>query len=205
MVILRTQISIHAPLAGCDLTGQKEKAPTLISIHAPLAGCDRCIRRPSAAGGISIHAPLAGCDGIRCLIVRRTYPISIHAPLAGCDRRTRCSRRSTESFQSTHPLRGATVEVPVLGAVREHFNPRTPCGVRLINLCTPFWPMIHFNPRTPCGVRPGGQRLERRIRTFQSTHPLRGATTDADLASAPRIISIHAPLAGCDGVPAVAD
>ena len=40
---LKTEISIHAPLAGCDL-GQVERIDArhpAISIHAPLAGCDR--------------------------------------------------------------------------------------------------------------------------------------------------------------------
>ena len=39
---LKTEISIHAPLAGCDL-GQVERIDArhpAISIHAPLAGCD---------------------------------------------------------------------------------------------------------------------------------------------------------------------
>ena len=57
-----------------------------ISIHAPLAGCD-----PGDAGdlyalwGISIHAPLAGCDH-KLTATIKNIDISIHAPLAGCDR-----------------------------------------------------------------------------------------------------------------------
>ena len=80
-----------------------------------------------------------------------------------------------------------------------HFNPRTPCGVRLKRggfvglLCLfqsthPVWGATHlgksktrtaenFNPRTPCGVRQcagfvvGCSQLK-----FQSTHPVWGAT-----------------------------
>ena len=79
-------ISIHAPLAGCDLGYRPDDRETyVISIHAPLAGCDNrygahghrhtyfnprtpCGVRPApgevwpSSRRISIHAPLAGCD-----------------------------------------------------------------------------------------------------------------------------------------------
>ena len=56
----------------------------------------------------------------------------------------------------------------------------------------------NFNPRTPCGVRPRQNMDSRTVVTFQSTHPLRGATCAAGLTQAALAISIHAPLAGCD-------
>ena len=55
-------ISIHAPLAGCDSVDQRHGLGAAISIHAPLAGCDAYIRMLIAQDAISIHAPLAGCD-----------------------------------------------------------------------------------------------------------------------------------------------
>ena len=36
--------------------------PRDISIHAPLAGCDKQMANIIGIMGISIHAPLAGCD-----------------------------------------------------------------------------------------------------------------------------------------------
>ena len=57
---------------------------------------------------ISIHAPLAGCDATVEACDSATV-ISIHAPLAGCD-------YALSDILTPH-LR--------------HFNPRTPCGVRL--------------------------------------------------------------------------
>ena len=62
---------------GCGRTRQ-------ISIHAPLAGCDLRPSGPLQFADISIHAPLAGCDKFT-LVVAGTTVISIHAPLAGCD------------------------------------------------------------------------------------------------------------------------
>ena len=78
------------------------------------------------------------------------------------------------------------------------FNPRTPCGVRLlsdfpeahrpsISIHAPLAgcdlgavvhirAVINFNPRTPCGVRLDFLSQADKCGRFQSTHPLRGAT-----------------------------
>ena len=192
----------------------------LISIHAPLAGCDDVDLGDDKESRISIHAPLAGCDlvdGTACMLLVRfqsthplrgatrlrnkvacNKPISIHAPLAGCDRRRKPFKDDGR-----------------------YFNPRTPCGVRLFKDCLrEMWQ--NFNPRTPCGVRPSGilralirrgfqsthplrgatgffPHLQRR-NVFQSTHPLRGATAYEAVKGPGSVISIHAPLAGCDRV-----
>ena len=57
--------------------------------------------------------------------------ISIHAPLAGCDLINDCGLPDLVPFQSTHPLRGATTVGSFGFPIFRHFNPRTPCGVRL--------------------------------------------------------------------------
>ena len=82
----------------------------LISIHAPLAGCDALYSYLDGAACISIHAPLAGCD--LSTTIRKTS-------LSHFNPRTPCGVRhiaqvvsiNTITFQSTHPLRGATVQV----------------------------------------------------------------------------------------------
>ena len=78
------------------------------------------------------------------------------------------------TFQSTHPLRGAT------------------CSVR-------SWPRAAlFQSTHPLR---GATRLSWAMMPpslFQSTHPLRGATRVSDYAASHDGISIHAPLAGCD-------
>ena len=102
-----------------------------------------------------------------------------------------------------------------------YFNPRTPCGVRLSLSITPP-PASNFNPRTPCGVRPIPTLYLLPSCTFQSTHPVRGATMPCSFSSLACVsfqsthpvrgatvaeanlvvslpISIHAPRAGCDG------
>ena len=121
-------ISIHAPLAGCDVPAGCCATVAVISIHAPLAGCDRNDQTGDHRRAISIHAPLAGCDTM-CTGVIWSCGISIHAPLAGCDRR-----------------------IGFCAGQGNYFNPRTPCGVRLPQQRASS-SARHFNPRTPCGVR----------------------------------------------------
>ena len=144
--------------------------------------------------------PLRGATG-RKLCVVLTVIISIHAPLAGRD-----------SAKDLHSV------------FLDHFNPRAPCGARLkwainelglydISIHAPLAgrdtfdgnfcdiSQCHFNPRAPCGARPATTAAMQTAGRFQSTRPLRGAT----LVDAPILgnvhISIHAPLAGCDGRP----
>ena len=125
--------------------------------------------------------------------------ISIHAPRAGCDTSTKPGCVPARVFQSTHPVRGATFQGPAADCGQRDFNPRTPCGVRLIfsqrksthfaisihapragcdslsGLCL-YLGISHFNPRTPCGVRRVVHQTDHETDEFQSTHPVRGAT-----------------------------
>ena len=80
-------------------------------------------------------------------------------------------------FQSTHPLRGATL-APVYTGRTSRFQSTHPLRGATSSSC-------------PASISA----------LFQSTHPLRGATLRR---AAPRLagqISIHAPLAGCDEIP----
>ena len=59
---------------------------------------------------------------------------------------------------------------------------------------------LYFNPRSPCGERRFTASEMVRIKEFQSTLPVRGATTiDTEVLSFV-IISIHAPRAGSDAL-----
>ena len=55
-----------------------------------------------------------------------------------------------------------------------------------------------FNPRTPCGVRLERGSPPRTTKTFQSTHSLRSATGSGILSLVLFAVSIHALLAECD-------
>ena len=105
--------------------------------------------------------------------------ISIHAPLTGCDQYSYNPSLTYCIFQSTHPLRDATVGVsnsPETRGISIH-APLTGCDyVIYVVLYT--------------------------CRKFQSTHPLRDATqVSRTRRPVPFHISIHAPLTGCDLLP----
>ena len=120
-----------------------------------------------------------------------------------------------QSFQSTHPLRGATgrtmrksirffisIHAPLAGCdtspqmtgiALSDFNPRTPCGVRLLviivhraaGVISIYAPLAgcdaappsrradagYFNPRTPCGVRHRRGAAPRRRQDFNPRTP----------------------------------
>ena len=242
------QISIHAPLAGRD-RGGTVPVPRLcgISIHAPLAGRDdgsrdgdrrserfqstRPLRGATAAtldearaAVISIHAPLAGRDVERDGRGAGAGAFQSTRPLRGATK-IKAMTTDTKPFQSTRPLRGATAETT--RSLRDccYFNPRAPCGARLLGLGS-NQQADQFQSTRP--LRGATAELSRRLKAecqFQSTRPLRGATPDFQVSQtlrnyfnprAPcgarqqhgrrayisRCISIHAPLAGRDVFPA---
>ena len=86
-----------------------------------------------------------------------------------------CYTHDSHRFQSTRPVRGATMEI------RQYSSPR-----------------IRFNPRAPCGARPGHRRRAVNRQTFQSTRPVRGATESHINIDSQTFVSIHAPRAGRD-------
>ena len=127
-------------------------------------------------GSISTHAPLAGRDKIGVLCPYCVIWISTHAPLAGRD-------ANAGNWTITD----------------EDFNPRAPCGARLLaharvfrahaisthaplagrdvkETLLKFRLSCYFNPRAPCGARPSSTLTITLVTRFQPTRPLRGAT-----------------------------
>ena len=124
-------ISIHAPLAGSDRPQNSPIcSPCNFNPRSPCGERPDCITPTGYAEGfqstlplrgatyefiylrrtdvISIHAPLAGSDRIRGT-ADMPLLISIHAPLAGSDLLFIHGCTSHFKFQSTLPLRGATL------------------------------------------------------------------------------------------------
>ena len=103
---------------------------------------------------ISIHAPHAGCDVGARFGGPLPAAISIHAPHAGCDL------------------------INAIFTVRHvYFNPRTPCGVRHTEKGIPRTNSkisIHA-PHAGCDALNSSHSLF--LHLFQSTHPMRGATS----------------------------
>ncbi len=169
-----TPISIHAPRAGCDSTAQAGFVGWInFNPRTPCGVRREGIRYEKADGEISIHAPRAGCDRVCAGGVSERFDFNPRTPCGV--RRAMCAMVAlSHSFQSTHPVRGATTPLKVNhGASR--FQSTHPVRGATLEFCGNIH-AINFNPRTPCGVR-----LEK-----SGYH---GADTD---------ISIHAPRAGCD-------
>ena len=125
-------ISIHAAREGGDRMGATDFSDTDISIHAAREGGDACAtscalsirsfqstppvkaattlveyRRGMAA--ISIHAAREGGDYSRSASSALYSRISIHAAREGGDRQIRTNPRLCGEFQSTPPVKAATV------------------------------------------------------------------------------------------------
>ena len=122
-------------------------------------------------------------------------------PRAESDALQKIYETGSTVFQSTLPVRGATVKPFLSSPAIAYFNPRSPCGERpwgarrgegrrYISIHAPragsddsltflFFRHTYFNPRSPCGERPYQPcscRSGREI--FQSTLPVRGATNE---------------------------
>ena len=172
---------------------------TVISIHAPRAGCDwgSC---PHLRRGLNFN-PRTPC-GVRHEPEAYGAPkmeISIHAPRAGCDADQDVYIEPALAFQSTHPVRGATLYPCRAELCTNNFNPRTPCGVRRHTRGGETRPIFFISihaPRAGCDSMTQCERIVRHL--FQSTHPVRGATHDRLTEAEKHLISIHAPRAGCD-------
>ena len=154
------------------------KAVVDISIHAPLAGSDEAGKKMLGKEAFQSTLPLRGATR-GCRIEHEVAKISIHAPLAGSDQSDIVRDQFGLQFQSTLPLRGATVAIARHVARRKisiHAplagSDRRTAASRRKSLCD-------FNPRSPCGERrlPGWIPLF--PQKFQSTLPLRGATSCA--------------------------
>ena len=190
-------ISIHAPLAGRDVSIHQNLHCFTISIHAPLAGRDRPARQSCRVRGHFNPRTPCGVRLKRMDKQLREYDFNPRTP-CGVRQGALNALGKIGEFQSTHPLRGATdkngpqgdgvnisIHAPLAGcdsaahtrsAKIAAFQSTHPLRGATAHIPRVSNPIRNFNPRTPCGVRLGC--------SIQLRHDL--------------VISIHAPLAGCD-------
>ena len=123
-------------------------------------------------------------------------------PRSPCGERLVVSSISSQQkkFQSTLPLRGATRRDGI-GRRGQRISIHAPlAGSDWLIAVTPDV-VRYFNPRSPCGERLISNSYHHVKIRFQSTLPLRGATHWTPVFVVFAFISIHAPLAGSDTVP----
>ena len=126
------RVSIHAPREGCDFYRRQDyEASHPVSIHAPREGCDYTklsddrVKRfqftHPGRGATSVHTlqtsakrsfnsrTPGGVRPYRTSSLQKKPGVSIHAPREGCDLVPPRFMLSDETFQFTHPGRGATL------------------------------------------------------------------------------------------------
>ena len=143
-------ISIHAPLAGCDIDDLIPYANNakFQSTH-PSRGATRAIWIPhSWRKYFNPRAPCGARQRQHDALLRQPL-ISIHAPRAGRDPQANHSQYDCRI--SIHaPRAGATRASAARLFFHLYFNPRAPCGRDLFTTVFPLVTM-YFNPRAPCG------------------------------------------------------
>ena len=125
-------VSIHAPREGCDTDAHFwMRGLPQVSIHAPREGCDYTklsddrVKRfqftHPGRGATSVHTlqtsakrsfnsrTPGGVRPYRTSSLQKKPGVSIHAPREGCDLVPPRFMLSDETFQFTHPGRGATL------------------------------------------------------------------------------------------------
>ena len=173
---LKRGISIHAPRMGRDRDGGQTDLRCGFQSTRPVWGATRLlIASGKLRRRISIHAPHAGRDPPRRLWSLRRIPY--FNPRAPCGARlwTACTPARRSVFQSTRPMRGATMQ----RVQRGHD--------RVISIHAPH--AGRDLGRVSMGFIPP---------EFQSMRPVWGATHSRSSTAALCAISIHAPRMGRD-------
>ncbi len=98
------------PVRDATTLDWEEIDPRDVSIHAPRTGCDVFMHPTKhAAKIVSIHAPRTGCDaGCQPSPWRKRSCFNPRTPY-GMRRSGPCAVRRRRRFQSTHPVRDATL------------------------------------------------------------------------------------------------
>ncbi len=108
---------------------------------------------------------------------RNLHLISIHAPHTGRDRNLHLGQRIHKRFQSTRPIRGATVCACVAETLHASFQSTRPIRGATYSAAGCGSAKVNFNPRAPYGARRTGWPSSSILASiFQSTRPIRGAT-----------------------------
>ncbi len=170
---------------------------------------------------ISIHAPLTGSDLESARQVRANGHFNPRSPYGERQLPRHCSICGS-TFQSTLPLRGATIyrglrrgafgisiHAPLTGSdakrirrktILTNFNPRSPYGERLYSSSKCSAKSTNFNPRSPYGERLDLYPAQLKIRFISIHAPLTGSDVPLPYQLLGQLaISIHAPLTGSDG------
>ena len=143
--------------------------------------------------GLSFTAPLAGRDDWEQPESTNPYKFQSTRPLRGATA-SASADLIVPLFQSTHPLRGATKKATQVQPARRISIHAPLAGRDERGLPTDRAGSKDFNPRAPCGARRQRKGTAACARKFQSTRPLRGATSALPpFSTAPHYFNPRAP------------
>ena len=141
----------RSPCGERHIQPRTTSSPSVFQSTLPMRGAT-LIQFPSfQSWAISIHAPHAGSDSHD--VTRWAYSGNFN-PRSPCGERPCGSGTSVSitEFQSTLPMRGATMLMQKHTLTSLNFNPRSPCGERRGPFIV-YDNELYFNPRSPCGER----------------------------------------------------
>ena len=147
-----------------------------VSTHAPLAGSDQLVVPFQAVLGVSTHAPLAGSDLPTDVWGPDFFKFQPTLPLRGATAGRTHDANNTMWFQPTLPLRGATERRPGPRRAYACFNPRSPCGERLLRAEAQPVEVVVSTHAPLAGSDMSLDQFLKLATRFQPTLPLRGAT-----------------------------
>ena len=185
------------PVWGATLRGHPGGSDVQISIHAPRVGSDLCVY--VLVETRQDFNPRSPCGE------RRPHPGHERRGAVYFNPRSPCGERPSQfralghrrTFQSTLPVWGAT-RVPNLPPLRGIISIHAPRVGSDWAWITTSRTVYDFNPRSPCGERLMTTRFFRMASKFQSTLPVWGATEYLIRTYTNEGISIHAPRVGSD-------
>ena len=172
----RRAISIHAPRAGSDQTALTNWARMIhFNPRSPCGERPDCVPRHLDRVRFQSTLPVRGATLLECLKVTWHTQFQSTLPVRGATLILFAANQVCYIFQSTLPVRGATrsnlvgsrfwtisIHAPRAGSDRSmplsrmtcrYFNPRSPCGERLLGFLLLITSPKNFNPRSPCGER----------------------------------------------------
>ena len=169
----------------------------------PRAPCGARLTRPPQSWRyveVSIHAPLAGRDSTAALPVSHTEGVSIHAPLAGRDPLPGFTHPGAWLFQSTRPLRGATLR-QICGVQIVAVSIHAPLAGRDSTAKRMYSRFVYVSIHAPLAGRDACPRVTSNVgRCFNPRAPCGARRKAVQQRSVHGVVSIHAPLAGRDVV-----
>ena len=185
------------PVGGATSSSPFWKPSRAVSIHAPRGGSDHGERDADFREyEFQSTLPVGGATFLSPLIPLR-FHVSIHAPRGGSD----AGNSFCCSFQdvSIHaPRGGSDGRALIKAATKARVSIHAPRGGSDTRRGQPASRDGRFNPRSPWGERHDAATLARKLRQFQSTLPVGGATLPVIDVSPADDVSIHAPRGGSD-------